>query len=391
MEGVTVYELDVSRLFPSSESPDAPETSYVNPEALAYEKYQHPATPPSQILSFKESKQYQKSRLLPGITHIQFASGFQVTDTHIQDLLAAPQCLKNLEVLIIKGIEAATLPKKLKGRSKPKEAKSAEPKSIDISNEHIVTVLKRCPNLRVLHLTGCTSVNDITFKTVIKHCPHINEVKITGLPTQPGSVTTASLAYLISRGGASACSLQEINLVNQKIDPRVVTVLSNSRPELTIIEGAQHELENAGVGVSLNSLEGTYIHNSGYVVGIDGASLKYKDCYSPMWDKNDTQSLDSLRQRFDADGPEGFWSDEEARDDTTAHSEPHTDLAQSTDDTFGTKGTAGSAFHSHAYADGNQHADQDAGIDIAMAVRDLRRLAIQDGTLDQIRRIEEIE
>ncbi|EWC43741.1 hypothetical protein DRE_07359 [Drechslerella stenobrocha 248] len=306
---VEIYEVDISELLPGRQPAQLPSRG-VNPESLAYEKYLHPPTPPSQIISFKDSRHYNKARLIAGMTHVQFAAGFHVTDAHIQDLLASPGLLSALEVFIIKGMDTSiTTAKKSKGKGKPKAAKETEPRSTGITSEPVAALVKRCPNLQVLHLIGCGDIDDTVVKTAVKYCPNIREIKITGLPTKPGSITTASLVYLIIRGENLANGLREINFTNQKLDPRVVTVLSDVRPDLNITEGSQWESKNGGVGLGLSSQEGTYFYNSGYVVGIDGTSLRFKECYCPLWDQTEITCLEGLRELCDAGGPDGFWSD----------------------------------------------------------------------------------
>ncbi|KAF3902792.1 hypothetical protein AA313_de0204957 [Arthrobotrys entomopaga] len=283
---------------------------------IAYEKYQHPATPPAQVLSFKEVKSYNKSRLVPGITHIQFGNGFNVTDEHINDLLASPHILANLEVLIIKGIDkSVTIPAAKKGRKNSKArgpAITTEAQPIKISNESMITLISKSPNLQVLHLVGCININDFTFRKIIHSCPHIKHIKITGTPTQPGSLSTASVLYLLNRGHGRVQDLEELDLVNQKIDTRAVTVLSESRTSINIIEGLQCALENGGAGLSLTDMKGTTIHNSAYVIGRDGVTFTYQDCFWPEWDKDLPE--DSEQILTGGEGPPGFWSDDESEE-----------------------------------------------------------------------------
>ncbi|KAF3935021.1 hypothetical protein ABW20_dc0103491 [Dactylellina cionopaga] len=314
LKNVKIIEVDVSDLFRKSTNgwvrPPSP-SSKVDPEALAYQKYQHPATPAAQILSFKDVKQYHKSRLVPGITHIQYANGFPVTNDHINDLLSVPQILADLEVLMIKGIDVATISTPGKKRKK-KETVTTNVQEINISSEPLISVIRSCPSLKLLHLVGCIDIDDIVFKEVMENCLEINEIRITGTPTQPGCITTTSLIYLITRGSGLGADLREINLTNQVLDLRAVTVLSDARPEITITEGVQVDSKNGGIGMSLNDADGTFIHSSGYVVGRDGVSFKYKDCYWPSWESEESKGKGDLGQILvGSEGPEGFWSDEE--------------------------------------------------------------------------------
>ncbi|EPS38629.1 hypothetical protein H072_7580 [Dactylellina haptotyla CBS 200.50] len=315
-ENVKVITLDLDEKVKSKKNREKHTgfSSEVNPDALAYQKYQHPPTPPAQILSFKDINSYNKTRLLPGITHIQFGTGFPVTDEHLRDILEAPHILLNLEVLIIKGVDVTlvTAPKRGKRNSKAKAATiptKTEAQAIEISNEPLVSIISKSPNLKVLHLTGCTNVDDLALKTVLKNCPHIAELKITGLPNQPGSISTASLLYLVNRGEKLAPDLQELNLVNQNLDLRAVTVLSDSRPEMNIIEGLQCELKKRGIGMSLNDMKGTNFHNTGYIVGENGIGFKYKNCYWPEWGGDYTGENSQILRG--GEGPPGFWSDSE--------------------------------------------------------------------------------
>ncbi|KAK6538504.1 hypothetical protein TWF694_010086 [Orbilia ellipsospora] len=282
-------------------------------DGIAYEKYQHPTTPPAQVLSFKDFKSYSKSRLIPGITHIQFGNGFNVTDEHINDLLASPHILTNLEVFIIKGIDkSVTITRAKKGRKNSKTrgpAVTTEAQPIKISNEPMLNLISKSPNLKVLHLIGCINVDDFAFRQILRSCPHIHHIKITGTPTQAGSLSTASVLYLLNRGEGLAQDLGELDLVNQKIDNRAVTVLSDTRTRINIIEGLQCELEKGGRGLSLTDTKGTTIHKSGYIIGRDGVAFTYQGCFLPEWEKDFSEGTEQILTG--GEGPPGFWSDDE--------------------------------------------------------------------------------
>ncbi|KAK6505845.1 hypothetical protein TWF481_007735 [Arthrobotrys musiformis] len=279
------------------------------PNEIAYKKYQHPPTPSTQILSFKDQKSYNKSRLTPAYTHLQFGSGFRVTNTHIQDLLSCPQMLANLEVFMIKGVDGTTT---TTGKGKNKKTKIIDPVPIEITNEPFITVIRKCRNLRVLHLIGCVQLDDYAFKAIAQSCPDLVEMKLTGTPTQPGSLTTASPVYIVTKGQGTLTSIREIHLTNQSISSEGITLLSDCRPMANILEGLQQQgQQGQKKGLTLTSLEGTRVHHSSYIVALGDNKLKFKDCFAPNWDVNKGEQPDAEaveRLLAGADRLPGFWA-----------------------------------------------------------------------------------
>ncbi|KAF3187687.1 hypothetical protein TWF788_001906 [Orbilia oligospora] len=257
--------------------------SELHPESIAYKKYQHPPTLSTQILNFKDRKSYSKSYLTPAYTHLQFGSGFQVTDSHIQDLLSCPSMLKSLEVFVIKGVDGSIT---TTGKGKKKKTIVTDPKPIEISNEPLITVIRQLRSLRVLHLIGCTKLDDYVFKAIAQSCPDLMELKLTGTPTHPGNLTAASPVYIVTKGPAYLPSIRQIHLQNQAIDSEGITLLSDARPLANILEGVQSTLPSKGAGLTLTSLEGIRVHHSSYVVALGEKKLKFKECFAPNWDVN---------------------------------------------------------------------------------------------------------
>ncbi|KAF3103492.1 hypothetical protein TWF102_003682 [Orbilia oligospora] len=257
--------------------------SELHPESIAYKIYQHPPTLSTQILNFKDQKSYSKSRLTPAYTHLQFGSGFQVTDSHIQDLLSCPSMLKSLEVFAIKGVDGSIT---TTGKGKKKKTIVTDPKPIEISNEPLITVIRQLRSLRVLHLIGCTKLDDYVFKAIAQSCPDLMELKLTGTPTHPGNLTDASPVYIVTKGPAYLPSIRQIHLQNQNIHSEGITLLSDARPLANILEGVQSTLPSKGAGLTLTSLEGIRVHHSSYVVALGEKKLKFKECFAPNWDVN---------------------------------------------------------------------------------------------------------
>ncbi|KAK6532645.1 hypothetical protein TWF281_006826 [Arthrobotrys megalospora] len=312
LEIIQVNEADLDSLVSDYDGDlDGPiSLSEIKPEAIAYRKYQHPPTPSSQLLSFKDLKSYNKSRLTPAYTHLQFGTGFPVTDAHIKDLLTCPQMLTSLEVFIIKGIDGTST---TTGKGKKKKTTTTDPKPIEISNEPLITVIQKCPNLRVIHLIGCINLDDFVFKAISESCPDLVELKVTGIPTQPGRLTSTSPVYLVTKGHSALRDIREIHLTNQSIDPEGITLLSDARPIANILEGVQSLLPNKGVGLTLTSFEGTKVHHSSYIVAVENEKFKFKDCYAPLWNinKGEEPSHESMEFLLDrSKGPPGFWADE---------------------------------------------------------------------------------
>ncbi|KAK6343137.1 hypothetical protein TWF718_008510 [Orbilia javanica] len=280
-----------------------------DPESIVYKKYQHPPTPSTQILTFKDLKSYSKSRFTPAYTHLQFGTGFPVTDSHIQDLLSCPSMLESLEVFMIKGIDGTTA---TTGKGKKKKTTKTDPKPIEISNEPLITVLQKCSSLRVLHLVGCPKLDDYVFKAIVQSCPDLVELKITGTPTHPGNLTTASPVYVVTKGPTCLSSIRQIYFQNQSISPEGITLLSDARPTANILEGVQSSLPSKGVGLTLTSLEGTRVHHSSYVVALGERNLKFKECFAPHWDVNKGEQPDGEAvERLLAGAGElpGFWKE----------------------------------------------------------------------------------
>ncbi|KAK6335748.1 hypothetical protein TWF730_003126 [Orbilia blumenaviensis] len=283
--------------------------SEATPEAIAYRKYKHPPTPSPQILSFKDLKSYSKSRLTPTYTHLQFGSGFPVTNAHIQDLLTCPSMLASLEVFIIKGIDGTTT---TTGRGKRRRATITDPKPIEISNEPFITMIRKCQSLRVLHLIGCTKLDDFVFRAIAESCPDLMELKLTGIPTKTGCLTNASSVYVVTKGHSCLTKIREIHLTNQSIGPEGVTLLSDARPVANILEGVQSALPSKGAGLTLTSLEGTRVHHSSYIVAIEAQKLRFKECFAPLWDinKGEQPSPETVERLVEgAYKIPGFWTE----------------------------------------------------------------------------------
>ncbi|KAK6504463.1 hypothetical protein TWF506_002658 [Arthrobotrys conoides] len=304
--------LDSAKLEALNLNDDGPiSLSELHPESIAYKKYRHPPTPSTQILNFKDLKSYSKSRLTPAYTHLQFGPGFQVTDSHIQDLLSCPSMLKSLEVFMIKGVDGST---KTTGKGRKKKTVITDPKPIEISNEPLITVIQKCRSLRVLHLIGCTKLDDYVFKAIAQSCPDLIELKMTGTPTHLGKLTAASAVYIITKGLSYLPSIRQIHLQNQPIHSEGITLLSDARPLANILEGVQSTLPSKGAGLTLTSLEGIRVHHSSYVVALGERNLKFKECFAPNWDVNKgEQPGEEAVERLLAGARElpGFWREPE--------------------------------------------------------------------------------
>ncbi|RVD84757.1 uncharacterized protein DFL_006483 [Arthrobotrys flagrans] len=170
------------------------------------------------------------------------------------------------------------------------ETITTDPKPIEISNEPLITVIRKCRSLR-----------------------------FADTPTHLGALTTASPVYIITKSPTYLPSIRQIHLQNQPINPEGITLLSDARPLANILEGVQSALPGGGVGLTLTSLEGTRVHHSSYIVALGGNKLKFEECFAPNWDVNKgEQPGDEAVARFLAGAHKlpNFWKgSDEASDD----------------------------------------------------------------------------
>jgi hypothetical protein len=123
-----------------------------------------------------------------------------------------------------------------------------------LSHAAVATLAKACPALLNITFESSCDLTDATIYVLLKHCPNLHSISISGNNKVTGKITGAIFRKLDKNPGLGK-GLKSLGLVDQDLDLKELNALLKTRRRLDIIEG--RTMGNGAAARVVASLTGT--------------------------------------------------------------------------------------------------------------------------------------
>lgn len=199
-----------------------------------YTPYSPPTIPSSRVCMFlgpggysSAPPPFDESRLdASGIEKVHFSGSFDVQDSHLDAIRSRPALAARLKALVL--------------------GDSDNGYGTYISDQTIMALANACPNLVYINLESVNRLTDDALIAICQACPLLESLRITGHDKSRGSIEGEGLKFL-TENPTVAPNLKDLNLMDQRVNEKVLKLLSKTRKTLAIASG-----ESLGNGISDN-------------------------------------------------------------------------------------------------------------------------------------------